>query len=70
MNPKIIETDVPLQLVVSSSESADQVVLKIPPRTRIIVGDTIQIKRKPSNTSNRKRQGDHLRRSRSDQGGQ
>jgi hypothetical protein len=60
MNPKIIETDVPLQLVVSSSQSADQVVLKIPPRTRIIVGDTIQIKRKPSNASNRKRQGDHV----------
>ena len=60
MNPKIIETDVPLQLVVSSADSADQVVLKIPPRTRIIVGETIQIKRKPSNTSNRKRQGEHV----------
>ena len=42
-----IETDVPLQLLVSD------VVLKIPPRTRIVVGETIQIKRK---LPNRKRQ--------------
>jgi len=60
MNPKIIETDVPLQLVINETETSGQVVLKIPPRTRIIVGDTIQIKRKPSNTSNRKRQGEHI----------
>jgi hypothetical protein len=60
MNPKIIETDVPLQLVINETETSGQVVLKIPPRTRIIVGDTIQIKRKPSNFSNRKRQGEHV----------
>ena len=47
MNPITIETDVPLQLLVSD------VVLKIPPRTRIVVGETIQIKKK---IPNRKRQ--------------
>jgi hypothetical protein len=58
MNSTIVDSEVPLQLVVSSGESAGQVVLKIPPRTRIIVGDTIQIKRKPSNKKKRNVQDD------------
>ena len=53
MKPTIIETDVPLQLVINETETSGQVVLKIPPRTRIVVGETIQIKRK---LPNRKRQ--------------
>ena len=53
MNPITIETDVPLQLLVSSSSGGSDVVLKIPPRTRIVVGETIQIKKK---LPNRKRQ--------------
>ncbi len=46
----VIESDVSLQLVIQ------QVVLKIPARTQIRVGETIQIKKKPLQVFNKKRQ--------------
>ncbi len=51
MNLVFIESDVPLQLILPN-----QVVLKIPARTRIEVGETIQIKKKPGQGSTKKPQ--------------